>query len=101
MNTSTLKGKTTWVMTNREQARNDDNFLVISLWLDFYQINRDFPINDVNRLYELIQSLPKADDIVRCRRKIQSEQLLLPTDPRVIELRKRKEKTFPIDLGYH
>ncbi len=100
-NTTTLKGRAEWVLERQELARNNDDYLVLKLWVDFYQIDKQFPINTVQDLFKMIRGLPSADDIVRCRRKIQSEGNWLPTDPVVIDMRKRKEKSFPIDvLGY-
>ena len=101
METANLKGRTEWVLNEYENTRNDDEELVVSLWVSFYQIHKVFPLNEPKELYLLMKDLPKADDIIRCRRKIQSEGKYLPTNQQIIKLRRQKEKTFPEELGYN
>lgn len=96
-----LKEKVLWTLERFELARNDDHYLTLKIWNDWYQIEKQFPITSMQQFYELIRSIPKAEDIVRCRRKINEEGKYLATDPIVIEARKKKTDDALKTFGYH
>jgi len=80
----TVKALVTNLLATEERCRNDDKWLT-------YQVMRKFtniyiPFNDFKKL-------PAFETIKRCRATLQNkENLYLPTDPKVIERRQKREK---------
>ncbi len=70
------------------ETRNSDIALTIELWKEFHpDLIEDWKI-DINLLF----TLPRADNISRCRRLLNEKGLFLPTDPDVLKARRIKRK---------
>lgn len=105
-----LKSKVLWILEHFEKSRNDDKYLVIKLWKEFFidsgSVQNPFPINDYFQLLSMLTSLPKYDDIIRWRRRIQSpvdrggDGLYLPTSTIVLRSRRLLEPIYLTALGY-
>ena len=87
----TVKDRVEYILENYPESRNDDFYL----WLLYV---RTFDKNLSNYIkfipYRLIKNAVKFETISRVRRKIQEEGRLLPTDPKVLEKRRRLSKIY-------
>jgi len=76
------------ILAKDEQARNSDQWLI-------YKV-----ISEICRIYdkkmyipfELFQNFPAYESVTRCRRKLNEEGKYLPTDQKVIERRRGRER---------
>lgn len=87
------------VLRNNEQAKNNDSILFFeALRLEFKDIKVKEKGGSI--LFEIpkkvFNSIPPAESYRRCRQKFNSEGKYLPTNPKVLERRKRKEKTMKV-----
>lgn len=73
------------VLEYDERARQDDKWLIYSVWRRFTNIYIDF--NDFKKI-------PHAETITRIRREFNSRGQYLPANPRVLKRRLLKEKQF-------
>lgn len=64
--------------------RNDDNALIIVYW-------RTYDDFETSKPYRIVTA---AGSIIRARQKLQAKGYYLPTDPKVIAQRKKKEMTI-------
>ena len=87
----TVKDRVEYLLEVYPESRNDDFYL----WLLYV---RTFDKNLSNYIkfipYRLIKNAVKFETISRVRRKIQEEGRLLPTDPKVLEKRRRLSKIY-------
>jgi len=87
----TVKDRVEYLLEVYPESRNDDFYL----WLLYV---RTFDKNLSNYIkfipYRLIRNAVKFETISRVRRKIQEEGRLLPTDPKVLEKRRRLSKIY-------
>ena len=75
------------IMAKEEFTRNSDLALLIQFWREVDGAKIEFP---TSRMSEIT----KAESIIRCRRKIQHEGFLPPTDPEIISKRFAKAEGF-------
>ena len=76
------------ILTENDRARNSDQ------WLIYYTLNAICQKHD-KRLFipfELFSEFPSQETITRTRRKLNEQGKVLPTDPKVIEHRHRRER---------
>ena len=87
----TVKDRVEYLLEVYPESRNADFYL----WLLYV---RTFDKNLSNYIkfipYRLIKNAVKFETISRVRRKIQEEGRLLPTDPKVLEKRRRLSKIY-------
>lgn len=95
-----LKSKVEYILERFEYSRNDDEYLIVKLWKEWYNLENKLPINDIQQFFSIIKELPKPTDIVRWRQKIQSEKRYLPTEPKILEKRRGLENKYRSELGY-
>ena len=98
----TLKKQILYILEQYPETRNSDIALTIKIWqhftkkLVYSERNKAYYVK-VNDLYEM----QREDHIRRVRAKIQNEEgLFLPTDPKVIKIRKQQAKIWRKNLGY-
>lgn len=68
-----------------ERCRNEDLYLI---WKVFNKITK------VYIPFQSFRDLPSAETITRIRRSFNERGLFLPTDPKVLERRQRREREF-------
>lgn len=69
-----------------DDARNDDKILIYRYW--------DVVDRGKGHLRDILPSLTSPETIRRCRQKIQSDGLLLPTRPGVLKRRRIRQEAF-------
>jgi len=103
------KEKVEYILKNYEFSRNCDNYLIVKLWKEYYELNL-ITLMNVNKtdlsefskeLWEFMQNVPKTDDIIRWRRKFNQKGLYLATSNDVLLKRKQKEIDTRKELGYN
>lgn len=85
----TLKKQVYWVLENRPETRNSDALLTETICAHF-----------TDRYHLKYVPLKISETVGRCRRKIQSEGLFLPTNPKVAKARKRNIDEYRVAMGY-
>jgi len=92
------------------QTRNDDALLIIELYREHFHLEAFFDAHQLRKLYDMM-ACSSPDDIVRSRRYFQSERRdksgevvkarqYVPTDPRIMKMRKMLEDKYKAELGY-
>ena len=98
-----LKNKVRYILERFPLARQDDTFLTIKLWEEFY-INsgcvKPFPINGTQGLYLMLKQVPSTDDIVRLRAHIQNKEGLYKLGEETTQARQELENNYRDGLGY-
>lgn len=87
----TLTDRVEFILLNYEKARNDDMYLTIALWKNFYPqiVNEDFVL--LGQMWEL----PRESAITRLRANIQNTRgLYLPTDKTIRKKRRIMEEEW-------
>ena len=100
-----LTKKVEWVLERFDLAREDDSYLVIKLWKEYYinsGVVAPFPIESCEELYSFFRKVPSVDDIVRCRQKIQSKKCWLPSSEVMekrqdLQIEARKELDYEVN----
>lgn len=85
----TLKKQVYWVLENRPETRNSDALLTETICAHF-----------VDRFGLKYVPLKISETVGRCRRKIQSDDKFLPTNPKVAKARKRNIDEYRVAMGY-
>lgn len=88
--------QTMTILKNYERARDDDLYLTVKLWVEFYPecivVHDEVPLV---ALKSITQFLPREDHVSRIRRKIQNDMVLyLPTDLKIRKKRKIAEEKW-------
>ena len=87
----TTKERVRYIMERYPETRNDDFYLYL-MYLRLFVPELSRYIGFIP--YELIRKAPRPETIRRVRQKIQEAGELLPTDPRVLEKRKKLSKAY-------
>ena len=87
----TVKDRVEYILENYPESRNDDFYL----WLLYIRLFERQLSNYIKFIpYKLLKNAVKFETISRVRRKIQEEGRYLPTDPKVLEKRRRLAKIY-------
>lgn len=77
----TIKARVFRLLDEHPELRNDDRELIFEYWCEYDKYNPKEPEKPIT----------SPETIRRIRQKIQAEGRFLPTDPKVIERRRRRE----------
>ena len=90
-----LKGQIIYILVNNEGARNSDDVLERELLTVFYGVTDNTPF----RKYRSMEDRPSRDNIKRLRARLNQKGYLLPTNPDVLEKRRKLEGNFRSFFG--
>lgn len=92
----TVKGRVEHLLREYPEARNSDLLLIVLYLREFTELGKyiKYIPYSVMRKYEGI-----TESVRRARQLIQSEGRYLPTDPKVLEARRRKERRLRKLIG--
>lgn len=97
INFKQLKGKVEYILQNYPLTRNDDGELYNMFLMQFYYDRYVFrnPVNgELFIALKYLKEVEGQDSIVRIRRAFNHNNNYLPTDPKVIEARSKREKEW-------
>jgi hypothetical protein len=87
-----LKKQVEWILEKFPDSRNCD-FYLIWLWLKYFS-----GINAFSSIWleykDISKVAGKLESLTRARRKIQEKGRFLPTDPKIIEKRRKKQEAM-------
>jgi len=87
----TVRERVEYILRNYPDARNDDFYLYL-LYVRHFEPKLSGYIKFIP--FSLIKSATRFESVRRIRQKIQEEGLYLPTDPKILEKRKKLSKIY-------
>lgn len=85
-----LEDMVRYELSNKPRTRDDDRYLTLQIYVDYYNINPYAPYADVMTNTKL----PSQESIGRCRRKLQETEIALRGSKRKEAIRMAEQVTF-------
>jgi len=87
----TIRERVEWILANHPEARNDDFYLYL-LYVRYFEPKLSGYIKFIP--FSLIKTATRFETIRRMRQKLQEAGLYLPTDPKVLQKRRKLAKIY-------